>query len=160
MQRRRGPSPLRAVMSRGTYRELKLLVRRHRAPHVVVQRARMMLMARKGAGTCEIARSIGSDERTVRKWKNRFRRTPTLAGLEDAPRSGRPSKVPLHVRCALVRLACDRPEDLKTPFREVWTYASLADRLQIDTGQRISTSEVGRILRFEELRPHRVKQWL
>src|SRR5580704_17362315 len=111
MQRRRGPSPLRAVMSRGTYRELKLLVRRHRAPHVVVQRARMVL----------IARSIGSDERTVRKWKNRFRRTPTLAGLEDAPRSGRPSKVPLDVRCALVRLACDRPDDVKTPFREVWT---------------------------------------
>jgi transposase len=148
------------VMSRGTYRELKLLVRRHRAAHVVVQRARMVLMARGGMGTREIARSIGTDERTVRKWKNRFRRAPTLAGLEDAPRSGRPSRVPLDVRCALIRLACHRPDALKTPFREIWTYASLADRLQVETGHRISTSEVGRILRFEDLRPHRVKQWL
>jgi transposase len=147
-------------MSRGTYRELKLLVRRHRAAHVVVQRARMVLMARRGMGTWEIARSIGTDERTVRKWKNRFRRTPTLAGLEDAARSGRPSRVPLDVRCALIGLACDRPDALKTPFREIWTYASLADRLQVETGHRISTSEVGRILRFEDLRPHRVKQWL
>ena len=120
----------------------------------------MVLMARRGESTCDIARSIGSDERTVRKWKERFRRNSTLAGLQDGPRSGRPARVPLHARCTLIRLACHRPEDSKTPFREVWTYASLADRLQVETGHRISTSEVGRILRFEELRPHRSKQWL
>ena len=147
-------------MTRSTYRELKLLVRRHRAPHAVVQRARTVLMARAGKGTLEIARSIGTDERIVRKWKRRFRNSPTLAGLEDGPRPGRPARVPIHVRCTLVRLACERPDDEKTPFREVWTYASLADRLHAETGHRLSTSEIGRILRFEEIRPHRFKQWL
>jgi transposase len=42
----------------------------------------------------------------------------------------------------------------------VWTYRSLAEAVARRTGQAISTSEVGRILRFEDLRPHRVRQWL
>jgi len=32
--------------------------------------------------------------------------------------------------------------------------------VEAETGERISVSEVGRILRFEDLRPHRVRQWL
>jgi hypothetical protein len=42
----------------------------------------------------------------------------------------------------------------------MWTYGSLAEAVARRTGQTISTSEVGRILRFEDLRPHRVRQWL
>jgi hypothetical protein len=38
-------------------------------------------------------------------------------------------------------------------FRDVWTYASLAGVLAAKTGYRLSTSEVGRILRFKEIRP-------
>ena len=60
----------------------------------------------------------------------------------------------------MVQLACERPDDKIVPFREVWTYAALADALEEVEGVRISTSEVGRILRFEDLRPHRVRQWL
>jgi transposase len=63
-----------------------------------------------------------------------------------------------------VKLACERPDNPKNkkvaPFREIWTYASLADALEAATGIRISVSEVGRILRFEDLRPHRIRQWL
>jgi hypothetical protein len=61
-----------------------------------------------------------------------------------------------------VQLACARPEGCKSPapFRDLWTYRSLAEAVARRTGQTISTSEVGRILRFEELRPHRVRQWL
>jgi transposase len=50
--------------------------------------------------------------------------------------------------------------DSKVPFREVWTQQSLAVALEEETGVRISRSEVGRILRFEKLRPHRVRYWL
>ena len=49
---------------------------------------------------------------------------------------------------------------LVAPFRDIWTYASLADALEMKTGVRLSTSEVGRILRFKEIRPHHVQQWL
>jgi hypothetical protein len=36
----------------------------------------------------------------------------------------------------------------------VWTYASLAGVLAGKTGYGLSTSEVGRILRFDEIAPH------
>ena len=147
-------------MPRAVYRELKLLARRARAPFVVVQRARMVLLARAGLGTREIARRLGCDERTVRKWKARFRGNPTLATLEDEHRVGRPARIPTWVRCRLIQLACDRPDGVFTPFREVWTQAALADTLALHTGVRLSVSEVGRILRNAELRPHRIRQWL
>ncbi len=147
-------------MTHRVRRELKLLVRRHRAPFVEVQRARIILLARDGAGTRCIARALGCHERTVRKWKARFATDPCRDVLADAPRSGRPPRVSVVTRCELVQLACERPDGIITPFREVWTYGSLADALQVRTGCRISESEVGRILRFESLRPHRVKQWL
>jgi transposase len=155
-----GPPAKSISVSRAVYRELKLLVRRQRAPFVLVQRARIILLARGGAGTREIARCVGCDERTVRKWKERFRANPKLASLEDAPRSGRPARVPTWVRCRLVQLACERPDGVVAPLREVWTQGALADALAHWTGVRLSVSEVGRILRNAELRPHRVRMWL
>jgi transposase len=129
--------------------------------HLVVQRARIVVLAHQGRGTEDIARLVGWTSRAVRKWKARFAENPALDTLEDAERSGRPARVPIEVRCQLVRLACERPDDDdKTPFRDVWTYASLSDVLAEQTGYRVSISEIGRILRFKEIRPHHVQQWL
>ena len=119
-------------------------------------------MALRGAGTTQIARRLNISPRTVRKWKARFAADPHLHTLEDRERSGRPNVITIEIRCRLVQLACARPGDPKhpAPFRDLWTHASLADALERETGQRISVSEVGRILRFEGLRPHRVRPWL
>lgn len=107
---------------------------------------------------------MGCSERSVRKWKARFIEDPRVESLQDAPRTGRPRQIPVWVRCKLVELACDRPDDdakaAPAPFRVLWTYRSLADALEAETGWRLSVSEVGRTLRFNELRPHRVRQWL
>jgi transposase len=145
-------------MERSVYRQLKLLARRRRAPLALVQRARIVLGARDGRRTVDIAREVGVDERTVRAWKSRFEKNPTIEGLLDGSRSGRPPELPVWVRCKLVQLACERPLD--APFREVWTHQALADELWVQTGYRVSSSEVARTLRFGELRPHRVRQWL
>jgi hypothetical protein len=59
-----------------------------------------------------------------------------------------------------VQLACERPDGVTTPFRDTWTHAALAEALRIRTGYELSLSEVGRILRSNLLRPHRVRQWL
>lgn len=83
-----------------------------------------------------------------------------MRSIRDLPRPGRPARIPVHIRCKLVQLACERPDEKRTAFRDVWTYQALADALWAETGIRISVSEVGRILRFEKLRPHRVQQWL
>jgi transposase len=158
----RGPAARRLRIPRPDRRELKLLVRRNRAPYVVVQRARIVLMAHAGIGTDQIARRLSCSPRHVRKWKARFAAAPCLASLEDAPRSGRPARIPVAVRCQLVQLACARPDGDEAPaaFRDLWTYGALADGLAEITGHRISVSEVGRILRYADLRPHRVRQWL
>jgi transposase len=158
----RGPDPQRLKIPRQERRELKLLVRRHRAPYLVVQRARILLMAHQGDGSEQIARQLSCSSRHVRKWKARFAAAPCLASLQDAPRSGRPARIPVAIRCQLVQLACARPDGpgAPAPFRDIWTYGALADALAERTGYRISPSEVGRILRFEELRPHRIRQWL
>ncbi len=100
--------------------------------------------------------------RMVRKWKKRFAKDPSVGCLRDGKRTGRPARIPVAVRCQLVQLACHRPDssEAPAPFRDIWTYASLADALEESTGYRMSVSEVGRVLRFENLRPHRVRQWL
>lgn len=157
-----GPCPQALKIPRLVRRELTLLVRRQRAPHAVVQRAEIVLAAHRGEGTEEIARRLRCSSRNVRKWKARFMANPSLNALEDAPRSGRPARITVATRCELIQLACARPEGCKSPapFRDLWTYRSLAESLAKRTHQVISTSEVGRILRFEDLRPHRVRQWL
>lgn len=155
-----GPKPKRITLKYKVYKELKRISRSRVKPHALVIRARIILQAYRGFGTEEIAKNCNVSSRTVRKWKARFRKNPTLKGLFDLPRSGRPSKVPLWVRCKLIQIACDRPEDDTTPFRDVWTHKALSDRLWHETQVRLSTSEIGRILRFEKIRPHLVKQWL
>src|SRR5690606_15517867 len=139
----RGPAAARITMSREVYRELKLIARRQRAAFSLVQRAKIILFARGGCRTRWISSQIGCDERTVRKWKRRFRANPLPSALEDEPRSGRPARVPTWVRCRVIQLACDRPEGIYTPFRKVWTRGSLAHAVALHTGIRLSVSEIG-----------------
>ena len=63
----RGPLPEKLEIPRAVRRELKRLVRRQRAPHALVVRAQIVLLARKGVGTEEIARRLSISGRTVRK---------------------------------------------------------------------------------------------
>lgn len=159
----RGPAPSKLEIPRAVHRELRLLVRQGRAPYNIIVRVKIVLFAHRGLGTAEIARRLSICERTVRKWKARFAEDPHLDTLEDRKRSGRPPIIGIELRCRLVALACERPDDgAHGPklFRDLWTHATLADALERETGRRISVSEVGRILRFEGLRPHLVRQWL
>ena len=81
---------------------------------------------------------------------------PSVEGLEDADRSGRPPLISVATKCELVKLACDRPP--KATFAEVWTQQALSDELRRQTGKRVSRSTVQRVLSAEGLRPHRVRQ--
>lgn len=84
-----------------------------------------------------------------------------MESLLEADRPGRPVRIPLEVRCTVVRLACDTPDKLwDAPFRDVWTQQALAEATRRQTGWSISRSTVQRILSSQDLRPHRVRQWL
>ena len=99
-------------------------------------------------------------EKTVRKWRGRIADWKHVDALSDARRTGRPTSIPLAIRCEVVKLACDRPEGDKTPFRQVWSLGALRNCVALQTGWDLSLTEIRRILRDEQLRPHRVRMWL
>ena len=137
---------------------LERLVRSATAPRRLVDRTRIVLSAAAGLSNAEIARTFGFTEKTVRKWRNRFAALSTRAALDDGHRSGRPESIPVEVRCELMMMACDRPPEIA--LRDIWTYASLSECLRRSTGWLVSQSEIGRILRAEDFRPHRMRMWL
>jgi transposase len=133
-----------------------------REPYRIVVRARIIVMACEGVSNAAIGRTLGLAEAVVRKWRRRIANRPQVSTLEDAPRSGRPARIPVALRCELVKLACARPADQKKkpPFGQIWTRPRLQKALKRETGCVLSLSEIGRTLRCGGLRPHRVKMWL
>jgi transposase-like protein len=58
-------------------------------PHREVVRAKIVLLAAEGHTNAEIARRLDTTERSVGKWRRRFREEG-LPGLDEKPRPGRP----------------------------------------------------------------------
>lgn len=141
-------------------RKLEAIVRARSSEAGLVLRARIVLLAALGRSNFAIARALGCQESTVRKWRERFRSYPKLASLRDAARTGRPSSVPMFVRLELIKLACKRPADCKLPFRSVWTLDALQGALARATRIVLSKTEIRRILAVEEIRPHHIRLWL
>jgi transposase len=73
----------------------------------LVERARVVLRAAEGMASRAIARELGCRHHTVSKWRVRFARE-RLAGLADAPRSGRPKTYDAAVDRRILALL-DRP---------------------------------------------------
>jgi len=152
------PIALRIHVAPPVRARLERLARSATAPRRLVDRARIVLAAATGQSNAEIARALGFTEKTVRKWRKRFAACSQRASLDDRHRSGRPQLIPVEVRCELMMLACDHPPEIA--LRDIWTYASLSECLMRSTGWRISQSEIGRLLRAEDFRPHRLRLWL
>lgn len=123
-------------------------------------RARIVLLLASGLSVSEVSRRLSITRVTVRQWRDRFGLVGELDGLGDLPRSGRPPRVALEVRCELVKLACTRPDPKRTKFRDTWTREALREALRRETGCLLSVTEIGRILHAEGMRPHRVRLWL
>jgi hypothetical protein len=71
-------------------RELRLIVRRQKAPYQEVVRASIILYLSKGVNPTDTARKVGVARRIVYKWAKRFL-DKRMEGLKDRPRSGRPA---------------------------------------------------------------------
>src|SRR5829696_4700762 len=71
--------------------QLQTLVRARSTPQALVLRCRLVLRAADldQPTNQQIAAELGCDRHTVDLWRERFA-TTGLAGLQDAPRSGRP----------------------------------------------------------------------
>ena len=91
-----------------TGRSWSQLARRGTAPHRLVMRARIVLLAADGLANCVIAARLGICDDTVRKWRRRYCQQG-LDGLADAPRPGRPRKFAAQVAAEVKALACELP---------------------------------------------------
>lgn len=134
--------------------ELERIVRASSSEVRMVERARIVLAAGEGLSTAQIAERVGCGERTVKKWRPRYARRG-MAGLRDAPRSGRPLTHGPETRALLIAKACTRPEPEESgQRRERWTYRELGEEVGM------SESQAHVILQRAEIKPHRTDYWI
>jgi hypothetical protein len=80
--------------------------------------------------------------------------------LADAPRSGRPDTFTGEQICALIALACEKPQEHGRPITH-WTARELRDQtIQQAIVPSISVRHVNRLLAAIDLQPHRSRYWL
>jgi transposase len=109
-------------------------------------RAQMILLAgEQGLIASEVAAIVRQGDQTVRNWLKRYQ-AEGIQGLEDAPRSGAPSKVTAAYKERLVNTVRQRPRSLGQPY-SMWTLQRLADYMAEQTGIRVSERTVRRHLK-------------
>lgn len=126
------------------------------------RRARIALLASEGTMTSAIAKQLGIAESTVSRWRGRIARDgigkDVRQALADESRSGRPVSIAPVERLRVSAVACDPLPDGEGLAG--WTLDLLVEELAIRGIGAISRSSVHRILRENDIKPHRHQGWL
>ena len=108
--------------------ELQRLARAHKTPRKLAERAEMILRSAAGTPVREIARELGVWPKTVRHWRAQWLASaadsPVVARLTDAPRPGAPATFSPEQVCAIVALACEKPDEQRNLSH--WSQSELA----------------------------------
>jgi transposase len=131
-------------------RELRRQVRAKGAPARIVERARIVLLAAEGLPGNQIAEKVGCSEPTVVLWRSRFA-AHGLAGLADAPRSGKPPTIPQSVRDAILSITLAEPP---TELR-ITHWSSGCSPTGCAARARRSAATVARVWKHFGIQPHR-----
>jgi transposase len=138
---------------------LESAARRSSAPHRLVMRARIVLLAADGLPNCVIAARLGVCDGTVRKWRRRYCQQG-LDGMADAPRPGRPRKFAAHVAVEVKALACELPITTGKPLAR-WSCPELArEAAARGITPAISASTIRRWLAEDALKPWQHRSWI
>jgi transposase len=121
-------------------------------------RAQIVLAAAAGKTNAAIAKEAGVHVDTVRKWRRRFA-ADRLAGLKDAPRSGRPPVFTATDRAEAVALACALPAETGVPLSR-WSCPDLARELAARCQIAASASTIRRWLAADALKPWQHRSWI
>jgi transposase len=109
----------------------------------------------------QIAAQVGVGEATARQWIKRFN-AAGLAGLDDAPRPGRPVTYADDAQSQVIAKARSlppKPQDGDVPPTCHWTLDRLQEELNKD-GVPIKRSQIRRLLRAEHVKWQRPRTWL
>ena len=112
------------------------------------QRAAVILLSAEGKTVDYIIEHSGLSRPVVNKWRQRFRKSG-MAGLQDAPRSGKPSTITAEQKAMVIDKACSKPEGGYTN----WSQRRIAEKVGI------SQSKVHQILKEADLKPHKTEYW-
>ena len=121
-------------------------------------RAQIVLAAATGSTNMAIAAQVGVHVDTVRKWRRRFA-SARLAGLKDAPRSGRPTVFTAADRAEATALACALPAESGVPLSR-WSCPDLARELAARCQIAASASTIRRWLAADALKPWQHRSWI
>ena len=127
------------------------------APARAVERAQVVLAALDGEPVEAIAVRLRLARNTVYLWLHRFDHRG-LAGLEDAPRDGRPRTYSREQVGEIVATALTDPQTLDLPFAS-WTLDRLAAYLSEQKGIAMKRSRLGEVLLTEGLRWRKQETW-
>ena len=150
------PLRLRELTEEET-RVIAKLARSQTASIRLVQRARIIQVASQGKTIAQISAELGSSANVVRKWFKRFE-TEGVAGLNDAPRCGAPSRYTAESKARVVATARTRPSDLGLPYSS-WTFERLATYLREELGLTMKKTRIFEILQEEGLHWRKQETW-
>jgi putative transposase len=140
------PRQFELALSPEEHTQLSALAASRALPHGLVRRAQIILRSAAGESNAAIAEGLGISVPLVGHWRTRYRRHG-LAGLYDAPRSGRPRTHDDEAVAQLLRQVLrTRPRDATH-----WTVRTVAAHT------RISKSTVQRYFALFGVQPHRAK---
>jgi transposase len=137
--------------------ELNRMAHSRTAPHRVVQRAQIIWASAHGETVPVMAPQVGLSALRVRAWIQRFNRDG-LAGLRDAPRSGRPRRHDETARGTVIALARTKPRGLGLPFA-LWTLTRLQQALREHHGLDVTPATIWKWLQAEGLVWKRQQSW-
>ena len=138
-------------------RVITKLARSQTASARLVKRTKILHLASEGQSVPQIAQMLSLNEKTVRKWFKRFNQEG-LAGLEDAPRSGAPSRYTAENKARVLEAARTRPSALGLPYN-CWTFERLAAYIREQLGMHMKKTRIFEILQEEGLRWRKQETW-
>jgi transposase len=152
------PTTLRVRALTAAEREqIKRVSQARTAPARAVERARMIQLASEGLSVPAIAQRLARAEKVVRRWVVRFN-AEGLHGLQDKPRSGRPTTYSREEVGVVVATALTDPKEVGQAFGS-WTFARLERYLNEERGLAIKRSRIHELLQAEGLRWREQETW-
>jgi transposase len=155
------------VLTGDEEKELDELRRRARTAAVRdVQRAQILLRYHAGETVSQIARALKITRKSVLKWIDKALQMGVKAGMKDTPHKPREAVITDDAKAWVVNLACSKPKDLGYAA-ELWTRSALARHVRREAAVagfpalvRAGKATVQRILKGQELQPHKVRYYL
>jgi transposase len=129
----------------------------HAAPGRIALRALMVLWRAEGLSTLQIAQRLGCHRESITPWIERYRRLG-VAGLDDAPRSGRPRHLDLET-ADQVEATLDHSSRETDPSGARWTWARLRAVFRGVARRAFSVETLRRRLHERGFRFRRPRLW-